>query len=200
MQLPYSYWYFQRALSDKMCDDIIKTGQAKRSINALTGKAKKITPEVQKKRKSNVSWLNDLWIYNLIHPYIHTANRNAGWNFQWDWSESCQFTIYKPGQFYDWHCDTWDKPYDAPNTKKHGKQRKLSVTVSLSDSKDYTGGELEFRNINARSGKQYTSKCKEILPRGSICVFPSHIWHRVKPVKTGTRYSLVIWSCGWPFK
>ena len=50
MQLPYSYWYFQRALSDKMCDDIIKTGQAKRSINALTGKAKKITPEVQKKR------------------------------------------------------------------------------------------------------------------------------------------------------
>jgi len=199
MQLPYSYWYFQGALSDKMCDDIIKTGLAKRSSKARTGNAKKVTTEVQKKRKSNVSWLNDLWIYNLIHPYIHTANRNAGWNFQWDWSESCQFTIYKPGQFYDWHCDSWDKPYEKEGRLK-GKIRKLSVTVCLSDPKDYTGGELEFRNVDQKSGKLYKTTCKEILPRGSVCVFPSHIWHRVKPVKTGTRYSLVIWSCGWPFK
>lgn len=199
MQLPYSYWYFQGALSDKMCDDIIKAGQAKRSSKARTGNAKKVTAEVQKKRKSNVSWLNDLWIYNLIHPYIHTANRNAGWNFQWDWSESCQFTIYKPGQFYDWHCDSWNKPYEKEGQLK-GKIRKLSVTVSLSDPKDYTGGELEFRDVDQKSGKFYKTTCKEILPKGSICVFPSHIWHRVKPVKTGTRYSLVIWSNGWPFK
>jgi PKHD-type hydroxylase len=30
-------------------------------------------------------------------------------------------------------------------------------------------------------------------------VFPSFIYHRVKPVTEGTRYSLVIWSCGKPF-
>ena len=35
----------------------------------------------------------------------------AGWNFQWDHSESMQFTQYKKGQYYDWHCDGWDKPY-----------------------------------------------------------------------------------------
>ena len=37
---------------------------------------------------------------------------NAGWNFDWDRSESCQFTKYKLNQYYDWHCDSWDKPYD----------------------------------------------------------------------------------------
>jgi hypothetical protein len=51
-----------------------------------------------------------------LHPYIHQANRNAGWNFEWDWSESCQFTKYKLNQYYDWHCDSWDKPYDRRRT------------------------------------------------------------------------------------
>ena len=37
---------------------------------------------------------------------------DAGWNFDWDRSESCQFTKYKQGQYYDWHCDSWDKPYE----------------------------------------------------------------------------------------
>ena len=199
MNLIYYYWYFPSALPINMCDNIIKAGKAARFNKATTGNNKKATPEVQKLRKSNVSWISDRWIYNLIHPYIHTANRNAGWNFQWDWSESCQFTIYKPGQFYDWHCDSWSKPYEKEGQNK-GKIRKLSVTVSLSDPKDYTGGELEFKPIDNNTGKQYKQTCKEILPKGSICVFPSHVWHRVKPVKKGTRYSLVIWSCGWPFK
>jgi hypothetical protein len=26
------------------------------------------------------------------------------------------------------------------------------------------------------------------------------VWHRVCPVKKGSRYSLVIWNLGWPFK
>ena len=36
--------------------------------------------------------------------------------------------------------------------------------------------------------------------KGSIIVFPSFVWHRVKPVTKGTRYSLVIWNLGYPFK
>ena len=33
---------------------------------------------------------------------------------------------------------------NQPNTPSHGKQRKLSVTLSLSNDKEYKGGELEF--------------------------------------------------------
>ena len=40
---------------------------------------------------------------------------HAGWNFEWDRSESCQFTKYKLNQYYDWHNDSWDKPYNKPN-------------------------------------------------------------------------------------
>ena len=29
---------------------------------------------------------------------------------------------------------------------------------------------------------------------------PGFVWHRVCPVKKGSRYSLVIWNLGWPFK
>ena len=51
--------------------------------------------DLQKKRDSNIVWMNDRWIYKEIQPYVRMANENAGWNFDWDWSESCQFTIYK---------------------------------------------------------------------------------------------------------
>ena len=147
--------------------------------------------------------MNDKWIYKEIQPYIHQANVNAGWNFQWDWSESCQFTKYEKGQFYDWHCDSWDKPYirENPNDISNGKIRKLSVTVTLSDPKDYKGGELEFDFRNQDPDKKPNiQKCKEILPKGSLVVFPGFVWHRVCPVKKGVRHSLVIWSLGWPYK
>jgi PKHD-type hydroxylase len=81
-----------------------------------------------------------------------------------------------------------------------GKIRKLSVTVSLSDSNDYKGGELEFDFRNGEHGKiSNIVECKEIKSKGSLVVFPSFVWHRVKPVTKGTRYSLVIWHCGLPF-
>ena len=195
------YWFFDKALSNKICDDILKIGKSSQIKKALTGSSKKYSKEVQKIRKSNIAWLNEQWIYKEIQPYIQTANINAGWNFDWNFSESCQFTEYKKNQFYDWHCDGWDEPYNVPeNPNTHGKIRKLSVTVSLSNPEDYKGGELEFDLRNKSHGKPNIIKCKEILPRGSLVVFPSDVWHRVTPVTKGTRYSLVIWNLGYPFK
>jgi len=48
--------------------------------------------------------------------------------------------------------------------------------------------------------KANTHILKEIRSKGSLVVFPSDVWHRVKPVKSGIRHSLVIWNLGWPFK
>jgi len=149
--------------------------------------------------------MNDTWLYKEIHPYIREANAKAGWNFDWDWSESCQFTKYGLGQYYGWHCDSWDKPYNKPNDpNSHGKIRKLSVTISLSHPDEYEGGNLEFDMRNQkdweRDKKKAIHECHEIRPRGSIIVFPSFVWHRVAPVTKGTRYSLVIWNLGHPFR
>jgi len=208
MNLEYYYWYFQSAIPPKICDDIIEYGKSQQEQIALTGDykpdsvSKDDIKDVSKKRKSNIVWMDDPWIYKEIHPYIHTANQNAGWNFQWDHSESCQFTKYKKGQYYDWHCDGWDQPYNNPEApSSHGKIRKLSVTVTLSDPKDYKGGELEFdfRNLDPDK-KRNVKKCTEILPKGSLVVFPGFVWHRVCPVKSGERNSLVIWNLGWPYR
>jgi len=209
MNLKNYYYYFKSAVPHQICDDIIKLALSKKEKLAMTGgltsiKSNEDLYNLKLKRNSNIVWLNDNWIYNEIHPYVHEANRQAGWNFQWDWSESCQFTKYKLNQYYDWHCDSWDETYNAPNTPSHGKIRKLSMTLQLTDGSEYKGGELEFDFKQyapaLRDEAKHLIKCKEILPKGSIIVFPSFVWHRVKPVTSGTRYSLVCWNLGHPFK
>jgi len=201
MNLKNYYWYFQKALPEDFCNKIIKEGfKKKQELGFVVNKENKLE-ESKELRNSNIVWLNNKWLYKKIHPYVNTANINAGWNFEWDWSESAQFTIYNKNQYYDWHCDTFDTPYDCPdNLNRHNKIRKLSITISLSDPKDYEGGELEFDFRNSRNGKPVLKKCTEILPKGSLVVFPSFIYHRVRPVTKGTRLSLVIWNLGYPFK
>ena len=210
MNISNYYWYFPAALTPKFCDDVIAYANSQEEVMARTGGYgnKKLKKEEIKdlkiKRNSDLVWLNDTWIYKELHPYVHMANKNAGWNFDWERSESCQFTKYKHNQYYDWHSDSWNKPYDRPNNPEHGKIRKLSMTCQLTDSSEYKGGELEFdfRNYDPhmREEAKHLRQAKEILPKGSIIVFPSFVWHRVKPVTKGTRYSLVMWNIGYPFK
>jgi len=217
MNISNYYWYFQSVIPPRICDMIVQYGKAEKEkqITAITGGlgrdrdltknplTKEELKDLKKKRDSNIIWMNDRWIYKEIQPYVHSANANAGWNFQWDFSESCQFTKYTKGQFYDWHCDSWDKPYEKEGPDK-GKIRKLSMTCQLTDGSEYKGGELEFdfRNYDPhmRDESKHRIQCKEILPKGSIIVFPSFVWHRVKPVTSGTRYSLVVWHLGRPFR
>ena len=203
------YYYFTSVIPPKICDDIIKYGLSKSESVARTGGydkeklSKEDIKDIQKKRNSDLVWLDDTWIYKELHPYIHQANKEAGWNYEWNRSESCQFTKYKINQYYDWHCDSWDKTYEKEGPD-NGKIRKLSMTCQLTDGSEYEGGELEFdfRNYDPhmREETKHLRQAKEILPKGSIIVFPSFVWHRVKPVTKGTRYSLVMWNLGYPFK
>jgi len=206
MNLRYQYWWFKSVIPERICNDILRYGQEQTKEIALTGNkqkedlSEKEMLNIQKKRKSDVVWMSDRWIYREIQPYIHQANEYAGWNFEWDWSEPCQFTEYKKGQFYDWHCDSYIEPYNNPdNPNTHGKQRKLSMTISLTNPEEYEGGDLEFDFRNTDEGSQ-PKVCEEIREKGSIVVFPSFIWHRVTPVTKGTRHSLVCWNLGYPFK
>lgn len=172
-------------------------------------------------RDSEVCWFNDDWLYDLIHPYIQTANRKAGWKYEWNFSESFQFTKYNKGGFYGWHADGTSCHYGrykryipgvSPTTKNGGipkgytdnpnmvgKVRKLSMTINLNKPGEYDGGNLKFDFGPHASGKRF-HEVEEIRPQGSIIVFPSWLYHQVTPVTRGTRYSLVLWSLGEPFK
>jgi PKHD-type hydroxylase len=109
MNISNYYWYFTSAIPPRICDDIIKYGLSQAETMARTGGygdrelSKQEIKDIKRKRNSDLVWLNDAWIYKEIQPYVNQANRNAGWNFEWDRSESCQFTKYKLNQYYDWH-------------------------------------------------------------------------------------------------
>lgn len=251
MQLKYSYYWFKSALSEELCDKIIDTGMSTikkeqeqgHNVEAYTfGDGQKganpdaaprgdLTREQMKEkdlekvyeRDSKVAWLSDSWLYDAIHPYVREANRSAGWNWQWDFSEACQFTVYEPGGFYSWHTDGQSDHFGSykryiygvtpeplkpngrlpdryvQNESMVGKVRKISMTINLTDPGAYEGGNLKFDYGPHAEGERY-HVCEEIRPRGSIIVFPSFIHHTVTPITKGTRYSLVVWNCGDPFK
>ena len=75
-----------------------------------------------------------------------------------------------------------------------GKVRKLSLTINLSDPKSYEGGDFE---MEVRGDIEVITDGRE---QGSMILFPSFVPHRVTPVTRGTRYSLVIWLLGRPFR
>lgn len=210
----YYYWHTD-VLPITFIDQIFKAAKETKYIEAMTmGNEKSILPKKQllrkqkkSKRDTTVKWLAEPWMYEAINPIVNTANENAGWNFQWDYNEPIQFGKYTKGKYYGWHSDSLENPYvyDRPeNPNHHGKMRKLSTIISLNDSTEYDGGEVEFDFRNAdldKTGKVSNFVvCKELQKKGTVVTFPSHVWHRVKPITKGVRYSLVVWHLGWPFK
>ena len=210
MNLNNYYWYWTHGLPKNVCDTIIKTAENQGSKMAVIGEIardlsrfplSKIEEEKLKDtRDSDVKWLGDTWIYKELHPFIYSANAKAGWNFDWDWSEPCQITTYQKGQFYEWHCDSASTPIVSKNPNYNGKVRKLSMTVQLSEPEEYEGGELQFDYRISLKGSPVINTAKEINRKGSVIIFPSHLWHRVKPVTKGRRRSLVMWNMGRPFR
>ena len=73
------------------------------------------------------------------------------------------------------------------------------MTINLSEPGSYEGGNLKFDYGPHIKGERY-HECTEIRPKGSVIVFPSYLYHQVTPVTKGTRYSLVMWSLGHPFR
>ena len=200
-----SFCIIPNAVPTHICDKIIKYGNEHKQKMAVTGNiskrkkplTQKEIKDLKKHRNSRVTFLNDWWIQRHIFPAIQEANIVAKWNLSITGHESMQFTKYNKGQFYDWHYDSWVDPYE------NNTVRKLSVTVSLSDENDFEGGDLEFaiQDNKAREPlKKILRTCHEVRKKGSLVVFPSFLWHRVTPVIRGTRYSLVIWSTGEPYR
>jgi|TARA_R100001086_G_scaffold220111_1_gene136975 PKHD-type hydroxylase len=205
MLLKHDYWYFPSAIPSEKCDQIVLKCLKQKSKKAITGtESKKLKSksklnkkdllDLKKTRNSNIVWINDVAVKNMIEPYVNSANTNSGWNFEVDQAESIQFTHYGKNQHYDWHFDCWDTPYS------NGRIRKLSAIVLLSDPKSYKGGDLEFQLFNRNTGEVKIIKCNEIRSKGSVVVFPSFLRHRVTPVTKGFRNSLVMWITGFPFK
>ena len=196
MRLESSYWFIHNAVSIENCDRILKLAKVKKKQRGLIGASVKDL----KLRNSRITWLNDQWIYDLLFPLVKSLNTASGWNFEFDYAEACQFGCYAQNQHYDWHQDTRPVNREPNNKSLDGKIRKLSSGLMLSNPEDFKGGEFQFY-YNNKSPDEYEKNTEIVkLSKGTLICFPSHIYHRVKPVTEGTRYSLTTWYLGQPFK
>ena len=141
-----------------------------------------------KYRKSSIKWCPQNedweWVYDKLGTMISEAN-NSMWKFDLThMREQIQYTeYYEGGGQYDWHMDCGIGIQ---------AQRKVSVTVQLSQPDEYEGGDLQFM---LGAGQIWAPRVQ-----GAAVIFPSFFLHRVTPVTKGTRKSFVLWVGGEPYR
>jgi PKHD-type hydroxylase len=132
-----------------------------------------------------VAWIDPsprtLWVYQRLATIVTWVNQA----FQFElmgFADALQYTQYGPGHKFDWHVDIGSGA---------ASNRKLSITVQLSEESAYQGG-----------GLQFISAPELTMPkaRGAAILFPSYLAHRVGEVTGGLRCSLVGWAAGAPFR
>lgn len=186
------YYTFSQVFSPEECDKIIELGKETGTKPGTVSQARVVDTRI---RNSDVSFLTNThvsrFVYDALALRILSANLAE---FGFDLSSvpflhlpSVQFTEYKAEQeqHYDWHVDNfW--------TGQSPSDRKLSCVVQLSSPSDYSGGRLEIEHTEIPANR--------FVQRGDLIVFPSPFRHRVTPVTSGTRHSLVTWAYGPRFK
>jgi len=141
-------------------------------------------------RNSLITWIpTSHWITGFIMHYVNLHNKL---NYQYDLSggisnNELQYSEYGPGHHYTWHND--EQSAEALLTQP---LRKLSFSLQLSDPSEYEGGELQFL-----SGKDMYTAPKS---QGTLITFKSSTLHRVRPIKSGLRKSIVGWITGPAWK
>ena len=166
------------SLTNEQIKSIIDACIDEPELDAKTISSKHVLSDV---RVSSIRWISSPEINDLLWSYVRRANYHA---FNVDVDNNCevQYTEYhaNAGGHYDWHQDVhWNGQTDS--------DRKISVTVQLSDADNYQGGNFEFDELKTNA---------DFRSKGTVLVFPSYIRHRVLPVSSGVRQSLVAWFKG----
>jgi PKHD-type hydroxylase len=132
-------------------------------------------------RRSYISWINPNseteWIFRKITDLVN-ENNDRYWNYDLDNIETLQFT-----QYLSEENGSYSAHLDIPSTN-NSSERKLSMSLQLSDPSKYEGGDLLL----------HISSEPTVLPKEKGMV--SHTLHEVTPVTKGERYSLVAWIHG----
>jgi PKHD-type hydroxylase len=187
---PYVSW--QNGFSDDEIDQIVEIGESLPKIKATVGQGF----DNKKIRRSNTSWVaehNCPWLYERLGFIVQQLNGQFYDYDLWGFHEDMQYTTYTSEDkgFYDWHQDNMGPTVDENNVDKR-LPRKFSISLQLSDPKEYKGGDLLIK-----SGQMPLKMSKS---KGLVVAFPSFMLHKVTPVTEGIRRSLVVWVTGPAFK
>lgn len=188
LTFPWVWW--SDGFSEDELNKIILLGDANELVKGVTTDGNE-----DKVRKSKVKFFNadptNQWIFDRFNNIITSIN-DKFYGFNLYGYDQFQYTVYKDDGRYDWHMDT--VMGNELKGLEHRGTRKLSIVMLLNDSSEFTGGEFEI-NSSTESNPLTIE-----MARGRIVAFPSFMIHRVKPVLSGVRKSLVIWVEGPKFK
>jgi PKHD-type hydroxylase len=179
------YVWFKNFLSEEQIQEIKSLWQEDQVVEAKVNQAGQDIDKTEL-RKSRIIFIKPGttdWIYEKLAQACIQINTKR---YKFDitgFQTELQLAKYEEGGFFDWHMDFGSG--DISN-------RKLSITIQLSDPDEYEGGDLQFMvNQNAVSASR---------EKGTAIIFPSFAMHRVLPVTKGTRMSIVGWIAGPPYK
>lgn len=149
-------------------------------------------------RRSNVYWLDRNqhqyleWVFQRMDAVAVKLNTEF-FGFDIEHIQQLQFTEYDSSDqgCYDWH---WDMHMNENPLNGIGwqQQRKLTLVTQMTSPEEYEGGDLEV----AVCGMASTLNKQQ----GLTVAFPSFLPHRVTPVTSGKRHSLVAWFTGPDWK
>jgi PKHD-type hydroxylase len=170
-----NYTTIPNFLSKKECEDLLQFSLTKELKPALVSDTSILNI---KSRKSNIFFYDySLDFPNLNEKLINIFKKEVnvkGYNIDFT-NNHFQFTQYTKGGYYNWHTDSSVGLYE---------ERYCSMVIQLND--EYTGGELQIKN---KDDNEITLE----KGLGNLFIFYSNLIHRVKPIISGTRYSLVNW-------
>lgn len=176
--------YYQGMFLPHEIDQILKMWDEDQIIKATISGDEVYNDELRKSKVMFIDHQPDTeWIYRKLKSLAIGCNQERYWFDLLGFHQELQLTRYSEGDFFEWHLD-----FGAGEIS----DRKLSLTVQLSEPDEYEGGDLQFM-INQKIVNAPREK-------GTIIIFPSFIIHRVTPITKGTRQSIVGWVSGPPFR
>jgi len=167
------------AFSAAECDAIIGLGRARglepATVYAVAGD--EVVPALRNAERCHLARDEAPWLFDRLDALFKDGA--AQFNLAVEpVFEAIQVVRYGPGgHFQSWHSDAGTDRY---------WQRRVSLSVELSEPFDHDGGVLEIAPGTVGAART--------LPRGGARLFPSRAIHRVTPVTRGERWALVAWT------
>lgn len=159
----------ENVLDTKLCDDLIDFG------NANVHKGVNKYPHL-----FNISFDACLLpLKSSLHNSLQEVWKECidCFQFQIDFVEPYELKRYSNSDFFEKHIDNY-------YSLSVNIDRKITMSVQLSDVNEYGGGEFNILGS------------KHKLSKGSIIAFPSFFPHAVEKITSGIRWSVIGWAWG----